>query len=174
MCCQLENSIIYEEDIPGLNTTLPRMTWWCFLWCWTFNCLFSTAFFSCRLQWGGCREKMQICCLLGLRFFLANEVVSLFSHYLFFKPPSFQSLFLTIAAVLCFTSSCQYLKPIYFVQTQATDNFIYSHEMESDEGWLECAWTVSSFCQWIKAFVHLSKKSAKVPSTKSFIGAMKE
>ncbi len=30
---------------------------------------------------GGCREKMQICCLVGFRFFLANEVVSLFSYY---------------------------------------------------------------------------------------------
>lgn len=78
---------------------------------------------------------MQICRLVGLRFFLANEVVSLFPPTIFpSNPPFFHDLFLTTAAVLGFTSSCQYFKPIQFVQTQATDkDFMYSHEMESDE-----------------------------------------
>lgn len=65
-----------------------------------------------------------------------------FPHYRSFKTP-FLFVF-NIAAVLCFTSSCQYFELIQFVQTQTIDkDFIYSHEMDIDE-W--CAWTVSSTC----------------------------
>ena len=71
MCCR-------HSHLRQTSLDLPRVPCWRFFWCWTFDCLFSTASFSCCLQWGGCREKMQICRLVGLRFFLANEVVSLF------------------------------------------------------------------------------------------------
>ena len=155
MCCR-------HSHLRQTSLDLPRVPCWRFFWCWTFDCLFSTASFSCCLQWGGCREKMQICRLVGLRFFLANEVVSLFPppHYLSFKPPFFHDLFLTTAAVLGFTSSCQYFKPIQFVQTQTTDkDFMYSHEMESDEWWPACAWTMSPAFLRMKAYVH----SCKVP-----------
>lgn len=54
--------------------------------------------------------------------------------YLSFKTPCFYYLFLTNAAVLCFTSSCQYFKLIQFVQTQATDSNL------SDE------WSVPGLC----------------------------
>lgn len=69
-----------KDRHPWTDATLPRVPCWLFLWCWTFDCFFFAASFRCRLQCGGCRGKMQMCRLVGLRFFPANEVV-------FYPPP---------------------------------------------------------------------------------------
>lgn len=74
-----------ETDIPGHeppDVELPADI--------SFDAELLTASFPLRLSAdvcseGGCREKMQIYRLVGLRFFLANEVVSLYS------PTSFPS-----------------------------------------------------------------------------------
>lgn len=71
---------------------------------------------------------MQIC-LVGLRFFRANEAVSLFS--LCYLPPAIY-LILAIAAVLCFTSSCQYFY-VYYQICQIVTYIRYFHKMESEE-----------------------------------------
>lgn len=56
---------------------------------------------------GGSWENTQMCCLVGLRLFLANEVVSLF-HSIFPSSSLFFLNCLYIGAVVWFTSICQY------------------------------------------------------------------
>lgn len=63
---------------PWTHATLPRVAADVSFDAELLTASLSIASFSCCLWWGGCREKMQICRLVGLRFFQANEVVSLF------------------------------------------------------------------------------------------------